>query len=237
MLGYVTVSPDGRFEVSRRLKTDFDNGRHYYDLQGTPVRPPRYKTAMPSAELWLSIESIGIWDERFLCLTFHSRSDRRMKEFPIDTRIRLAVVEHIKRVNAGGVVTGEELRAGFFVDRQRIPLINPQRGIFKPASMEHCLASGPSIREPVHASGTMTNGPFKRKSSIATSSSTTHLWAQMRTHQTIDGSERRGTARYPYLHEQDGRTFDSKAIAGAAHSYCPVNTPHRKRFFRRRSDR
>jgi hypothetical protein len=49
-LGYVTVSPEGRFEVSSRLKADFDNGRHYHDLQGTPVRPPRYKVAIPSAE-------------------------------------------------------------------------------------------------------------------------------------------------------------------------------------------
>ena len=49
-LGYVTVSPDGRFEVSSRLKADFDNGRHYYNLQGTPVRPPQYRDAMPSAE-------------------------------------------------------------------------------------------------------------------------------------------------------------------------------------------
>jgi len=49
-LGYVTVSLDGRFEVSSRLKGDFDNGRHYYDLQGTLVRPPRYKDARPSAE-------------------------------------------------------------------------------------------------------------------------------------------------------------------------------------------
>lgn len=49
-LGYVTVARDGRFEVSSRLKADFDNGRHYYDLQGTPVRPPRYKAAIPSPE-------------------------------------------------------------------------------------------------------------------------------------------------------------------------------------------
>jgi putative restriction endonuclease len=40
-LGYVTVSDDHRFEVSRRLKADFDNGRHYYDLHGMAVRPPR----------------------------------------------------------------------------------------------------------------------------------------------------------------------------------------------------
>jgi putative restriction endonuclease len=52
----------------------------------------------------------------------------------------LAAVEHLKRVSAGGVITAEELRAGFFVDGQRIPLINPQRGIFKPGSMKHLLS-------------------------------------------------------------------------------------------------
>lgn len=49
-LGYVTVSPDKRFEVSHRLKDDFDNGRHYYDLHGTWDRPPRSIEALPSAE-------------------------------------------------------------------------------------------------------------------------------------------------------------------------------------------
>lgn len=49
-LGYVTISPEGRFEVSSRLRADFDNGRHYYDLQGTPIRLPRSKDALPSAE-------------------------------------------------------------------------------------------------------------------------------------------------------------------------------------------
>jgi putative restriction endonuclease len=49
-LGYVTVAPDGRFEVSRRLKADFDNGKHYYDLHGTPLRRPRSQEAAPSLE-------------------------------------------------------------------------------------------------------------------------------------------------------------------------------------------
>ena len=30
--GYVTVTPDLHFEVSRRIKEEFDNGRHYYEL-------------------------------------------------------------------------------------------------------------------------------------------------------------------------------------------------------------
>nr|WP_246574549.1 HNH endonuclease [Chelatococcus asaccharovorans] len=49
-LGYVTIGPDRRFEVSRRLKADFDNGRHYYDLHGTPMRLPRHQEALPSNE-------------------------------------------------------------------------------------------------------------------------------------------------------------------------------------------
>jgi predicted restriction endonuclease len=36
-LGYVTVSTDGRFEVGRRLKEDFENGRHYYEMRGKPL--------------------------------------------------------------------------------------------------------------------------------------------------------------------------------------------------------
>ena len=49
-LGYVTVSEDQRFEVSKRLKADFDNGKHYYDLHGAPVRAPRAGSDAPSAE-------------------------------------------------------------------------------------------------------------------------------------------------------------------------------------------
>lgn len=49
-LGYVTVSPDRRFEVSGRLKADFDNGRHYYDLHGTPIRASNNRHAAPSAD-------------------------------------------------------------------------------------------------------------------------------------------------------------------------------------------
>jgi putative restriction endonuclease len=47
-LGYVTVSSAGHFVVGRRLKDDFDNGRHYYELHGQVVRPPRSKDTIPS---------------------------------------------------------------------------------------------------------------------------------------------------------------------------------------------
>lgn len=39
--GYVTVTPELRFEVSRRLKEEFENGRTYYPLHGSEVHVPR----------------------------------------------------------------------------------------------------------------------------------------------------------------------------------------------------
>jgi putative restriction endonuclease len=38
--GYVTVSPDYRLRVSGRLKTEFDNGDHYYQLAGQSIWVP-----------------------------------------------------------------------------------------------------------------------------------------------------------------------------------------------------
>jgi putative restriction endonuclease len=49
-LGYVTIDENMKFVVSGRLKSDFDNGKHYYDLQGREVRPPRMPTAAPSVD-------------------------------------------------------------------------------------------------------------------------------------------------------------------------------------------
>ena len=53
-LGYVTVSSDRRFEVSRRLKADFDNGRHDYALHGTALRDslPGYDPPSAAALAW-----------------------------------------------------------------------------------------------------------------------------------------------------------------------------------------
>jgi putative restriction endonuclease len=45
--GYVTVTPDLRFEVSRRIREEFDNGRHYYALHGRRIEPPKEITLYP----------------------------------------------------------------------------------------------------------------------------------------------------------------------------------------------
>jgi putative restriction endonuclease len=46
--GYVTVSPeDLRFQVSRRLKDDYENGRTYYALHGTEIHMPHDQADKP----------------------------------------------------------------------------------------------------------------------------------------------------------------------------------------------
>lgn len=49
-LGYVTVSSDGCFEVSRRLREDFENGRHYYEMHGRELAMPTDRRNRPARE-------------------------------------------------------------------------------------------------------------------------------------------------------------------------------------------
>lgn len=48
--GYVTVNPECRFEVSRKIKEEFENGREYYALHGSRIRLPEQMTSRPSTE-------------------------------------------------------------------------------------------------------------------------------------------------------------------------------------------
>ncbi|MEQ8484676.1 MAG: HNH endonuclease [Pseudomonadales bacterium] len=47
--GYVTVTPDLRFEVSRRIRDEFENGREYYKLHGQGISTPEAATGRPDA--------------------------------------------------------------------------------------------------------------------------------------------------------------------------------------------
>jgi len=47
-LGYVTVNNDGSFEVGRRLRHDFENGRHYYEMHGRKIIWPKNPQQQPS---------------------------------------------------------------------------------------------------------------------------------------------------------------------------------------------
>ncbi len=48
--GYVTVTPSMKFEVSHRIKEEFENGRDYYRLQGNALRLPANPANQPSQE-------------------------------------------------------------------------------------------------------------------------------------------------------------------------------------------
>lgn len=48
--GYVTVTPDYHFEVSRRIKEEFENGRDYYALHGSLIRVPQGQADRPAAD-------------------------------------------------------------------------------------------------------------------------------------------------------------------------------------------
>lgn len=53
-VGYVTVTPELRLEVSARLKDEFDNGRTYYEMAGRTVAVPSDPRLRPSRDalLW-----------------------------------------------------------------------------------------------------------------------------------------------------------------------------------------
>jgi putative restriction endonuclease len=49
--GYVTVTPDYHFEVSQRLRQEFDNGKTYYAMHGRRILLPEKVTERPDAQL------------------------------------------------------------------------------------------------------------------------------------------------------------------------------------------
>jgi putative restriction endonuclease len=48
--GYVTVTPELRFEVSRRIKEEFENGRDYHALHGRSIQPPDDVSRQPDRQ-------------------------------------------------------------------------------------------------------------------------------------------------------------------------------------------
>ena len=48
--GYVTVTPDHRFEVSQRLRTEYHNGEEYFAWHGSPIALPSDRKLHPDPE-------------------------------------------------------------------------------------------------------------------------------------------------------------------------------------------
>ena len=64
-----------------------------------------------------------------------------MSDTDRDTLMRLAAFEHVRRLSeVYDHLTAEELKPGFVFEGERIPLVNPQRGIFKPRRMKYLLS-------------------------------------------------------------------------------------------------
>ena len=60
---------------------------------------------------------------------------------PDDQTLRLAAFDAVRRLSEiRGDLTSNDLRGGFEFQGERIPLINPQRGIFKPRQMQFLLS-------------------------------------------------------------------------------------------------
>ena len=58
-----------------------------------------------------------------------------------DTAIRMTAFEHLRRLSeVRDHLTAADLKPGFIFNGERIPFINPQRGIFKPRRMRFLLS-------------------------------------------------------------------------------------------------
>ena len=59
----------------------------------------------------------------------------------IDAKMRMTAFEQVQRLNdLHECLTANHLKAGFYYEGNRIPLVNPQRGIFKPKKMRYLLS-------------------------------------------------------------------------------------------------
>lgn len=70
-------------------------------------------------------------------------------DLELDTAIRLAAFDHVRLLSeVHGTLTASELRPGLLFRNQRIPLLNPQRGIYKPRQMRFLLSVRTAIPRP-----------------------------------------------------------------------------------------
>jgi putative restriction endonuclease len=64
-----------------------------------------------------------------------------MIDADVDTQMRMVAFEHVRRLGEiHDHLTATELKPGFVFRGDRIPLVNPQRGIFKPLQMRFLLS-------------------------------------------------------------------------------------------------
>ena len=115
-----------------------------------------------------------------------------MTDDDLDTPMRMAALEHVRRLGEiHDNLTANELKPGFVFQRERIPLINPQRGIFKPKQMRFLLSIKTVFPSRVARFGTTISARRIGKFSRAMRRSTTPLWARTRMRPIIGGFAKR----------------------------------------------
>jgi hypothetical protein len=78
----------------------------------------------------------------------------------LDTLIGVAAFEHVRQLaQLHDQLTARELKPGFGFQGQRIPLVNPQRGIFKPQQMRFLLSIKTVFPRPVSYLGGSPHSP------------------------------------------------------------------------------
>ena len=115
-----------------------------------------------------------------------------------DARLRQTAFDYVTRTAAlqGGVPEYSDLARGFDYEGRRVPLINPQRGIFKPREMAWLLSVKTVFSRRGGQFGTTISGMLTGKSTQATIPSSTPSWARTRLLLTTAGSMRRWSDRF-----------------------------------------
>ena len=64
-----------------------------------------------------------------------------MRDLSSEDQIRWAAFEHVRHLQQlHAHLTAREIGSGFIYQGERIPLVNPRRGIFKPRQMQFLLS-------------------------------------------------------------------------------------------------
>jgi hypothetical protein len=114
-----------------------------------------------------------------------------------DTLMRMSAFEHVRRLSeVRDHLTAIELKPGFMFRGERIPLINPQRGIFKPQQMRYLLSIKTVFPKPGGKVWNDDQREVHRQISRATRRSITPSWDRTRMPPTTDGFARRSRTEY-----------------------------------------
>ena len=97
--GYVTVTPDDRFVVSRRLAQEWENGKVYYAMEGSVAVPRRSadpaKDALPEGQIF---HAAGPSEGGWLIVAIHDSRDswEHFRETILMPRLREGVKDGFK---------------------------------------------------------------------------------------------------------------------------------------------